>query len=318
MKLAHTALALVVGWAVLGTGLRAQDTPAKLWQELETLLPRKTTPTAPIGTPSAAIDWPTVVTKAEELMVRSGGTPVEPYAMFYLGGFYFDSGRFDEAKALFETLRDDSRFSKHPLVTIQLAKDGKTPVTQAIEDCASEMSWRTRHPRPPIPVPVLDTSVTATIQFTTGDVKIQFYKNVAPKHVENFLKHAAAGDYDGTKIGQVMQDAMVNVGDPASKLVADAEGKRPPPPQIPPIAAEFSNLSHTRGMVAMSRNMSTNESHGMQFVFVLKDNSFFDFTQTIFGRVIEGMEVVDAISKQQKTPGSASEVSIQGIKVEQK
>jgi len=71
-------------------------------------------------------------------------------------------------------------------------------------------------------------------------------------------------------------------------------------------------------MVAMSRNMSTNESHGMQFVFVLKDNSFFDFTQTIFGRVIEGMEVVDAISKQQRTPGSGSEVSIKGIKVEQK
>jgi peptidylprolyl isomerase len=318
MRLAQAGFALVVGWAVLGSELAAQDSPAKLWQELETLLPRKTSPTMPVGTPSGAIDWPAIVSKAEELLVRSGGTPVEPYAMFYLGGFYFDSGRLDEAKALFETLRDDGRFAKHPLVTVLLAKDSKSPVAQAIEDCASEMSWHKRHPRQPVPVPVLDTDVTATISFSTGDVKIQFYKNVAPHHVENFLKHAAAGDYDGTKVSQVMQDAMVNVGDPATKLAADSQGQKPPAPSIPPVPSEYSSLSHTRGMVAMSRNMTTTESHGMQFVFVLKDNAFFDFTQTIFGRVIEGMDVVDAISRQQRTPASGTDVVIKGIKIDKK
>jgi peptidyl-prolyl cis-trans isomerase B (cyclophilin B) len=314
---------IVAAAAAFGSALVAQETPpAKLWQELEQIFPRRSGigPAAPIGTPSAAIDWTKHVAKAEELMVRAGGTPVEPYAMYYLACFYFESGRLDEAKAIFETLR--SQFGTHPLVATQLAKDGKSLVAQAIEDCASEMSWRQRHPRAPIPTPVLDPGTTATLHFSSGDVKIQFYKNVAPRHTENFIKHAQAGDYAGTKIGQVVQDALVTCGDTqqASKQPPDQGKPAGSESTAQPVPHEFANLSHTRGMVAMSRNMTSNESHGMTFQFVLKDQPYFDFTQTIFARVVEGLEVVDAISKQQRmqAPGTPSDTVLKSVTIDAK
>jgi peptidyl-prolyl cis-trans isomerase B (cyclophilin B) len=316
-------LVLVAAFAASAGGvvLAQELATGKLWQELEQTFPRRSGagPAAPIGTPSAAIDWQKHVSKAEELMVRAGQTPVEPYAMFYLACFYFEAGRLAEAKAIFDTLKTE--FSKHPLVTAQLAKDGKSLVTQAIEDCASEISWQQRHPRKPIPAPVLDAGTTATLQFSTGDVKIQFYKNVAPKHTDNFLKHVEAGDYNGTKIGQVVQDSLVTCGDSGIQMKPEDRGKPPvQDPKATPVPHEFANLSHTRGMVAMSRSMVSNESHGMTFQVVLKDQPYFDYTQTIFARVIEGLEVVDAISRQQRgqAAGTQSDVVLKGVKIETK
>jgi cyclophilin family peptidyl-prolyl cis-trans isomerase len=88
-------------------------------------------------------------------------------------------------------------------------------------------------------------------------------------------------------------------------------------PKAVPVPHEFANLSHTRGMVAMSRNMTSNESHGMTFQIILRDQPYFDFTQTIFARVVEGLEVVDAISRQQRSqaPGTPSEVTITGVDI---
>ena len=181
-----------------GSFLAAQgdNSPGKLWKEIDGVVPRRSGPT-PMPVPSGAIDWVERTTKAEELMVRSADTPVEPFAMMYLGNFYFEGGRFDEAKAMFETIV--SRFPNHPLVTLKLSKETKPVAVQALEDCASELSWRQRHPRPPMAAPVLDPKITATIHFSSGDVKIRFYKNVAPKHFESFVNHVKAGDYDGTR-----------------------------------------------------------------------------------------------------------------------
>jgi peptidyl-prolyl cis-trans isomerase B (cyclophilin B) len=226
---------------------------------------------------------------------------------------YFDAGRLDEAKAIFDTLK--SSFSTHPLVTTQLAKEGKPIVAQAIEDCAAEIAWRQRHPRPPIPSPVLDESTTATLEFSTGKVKVRFYKNVAPKHFENFVKHAKDGDYNGTKIGQVVPDSLVTCGETPKPTKPEERMNPTQDPKVPPVPHEFANLSHTRGMVAMSRNMTSNESHGMNFQIILKDQPYFDFTQTIFGRVIEGLEVVDAISKR-SAPGTPSDVVLKGVTIE--
>jgi peptidyl-prolyl cis-trans isomerase B (cyclophilin B) len=319
VKPAFIRFVLVAALAATVTpAIVAQDTPAKLWQELEQTFPRRSGigPAAPIGTPSAAIDWSKHVGQAEELMVRAGGTPVEPYAMFYLASFYFDAGRLDEAKAIFETLK--TQFATHPLVTTQLNKEtGKSIVAQAIEDCAAEISWRQRHPRPPIPAPVLDEGTTATLEFSTGKVKIRFYKNVAPKHFDNFVRHAKNGDYNGTKIGQVVPDSLVTCGEIEKQPIKPEERMKPPvqDAKAPPVPHEFANLSHTRGMVAMSRNTTSNESHGMNFQFILKDQPYFDFTQTIFARVIDGIEVIDAISKK-AAPGTPSDVVLKGVTIE--
>jgi peptidyl-prolyl cis-trans isomerase B (cyclophilin B) len=294
MRFTNIASAFVVG--LMAAGALAQDpSPAKLWQEVEGVLPRKGQ-TGPINSPSAAIDWAEQVSKAEQVMVRSGQTPVEPFSMYYLANFLFESGRLDEALALFETIR--SQFPAHPLVMMQVAKDQKPLVSQAIEDCAAEISWRTRHPRPPIPAPVLDPKVTATLHLTNGDVKIRFYGNVAPHHVENFLKHAAAGDYDGTKVSQIIQESVVNLGDPQTKGPPTAPNQPAPRAEAGPSQPhEFANLSHVRGAIAMNRHLMGSESSTMPFQVILKDQPYFDFTQTIFGKVVEGLEIVDAVSR---------------------
>jgi cyclophilin family peptidyl-prolyl cis-trans isomerase len=211
--------------------------------------------------------------------------------MFYLGNFYFDAGRLDEAKAIFETIV--TQFPDHPLVKLALA-DNKSLVRQAIEDCAAELSWQTRYPRQEIRKPVLDEKVTATMHLSTGDVKLRFYANVAPAHVANFLKRAEAGEYDGTKVGMVMLDSTVTFGE---KVVPQA-GRDPreggtDPTQTQP--HEYSMLSHARGTLSMSRGGAG--SSLQLFQVVIKDQSNFDFTQTIFGRVVEGIEVVDAIAR---------------------
>jgi peptidyl-prolyl cis-trans isomerase B (cyclophilin B) len=152
-------------------------------------------------------------------------------------------------------------------------------------------------------------------------VKIQFYGNVAPKHAENFIKHAQAGDYNGTKIGQVVQDSIVTLGDLQTQVKPEDRGKPvAQDPKAAPIPHEFANLSHTRGMVAMGRSTVSNESHGMTFQIMLKDQPYFDFTQTIFARVVEGLDVVDAISRQQRSqaPGAPSDIVLKGVTIQTK
>lgn len=315
MTLKMTRFVTLVAFLALSVApLWAQgESPAKLWKEIDALVPRRAGP-VPVPMPSLAIDWNDRITKAEELLVRSADTPVEPYAMFYLGSFYFEGGRFDEAKAMFETIQRS--FPNHPLVTVALSKDTKPLAVQAFEDCATELSWRARHPRPASVAPVLDPKVTATIHFSTGDVKLRFYRNVAPKHFERFVKNAKAGEYDGTKIGQTVPDQLVGAGDPATKL-PPAQGplnKVPVQPSGPGIPHEFSALSHQRGTVAMTRSLTGNESSGLQFQFFLRDQAYFDFTDTIFAKVVEGMDVLEAISKQPRPP--ATETTIKGISFE--
>jgi peptidyl-prolyl cis-trans isomerase B (cyclophilin B) len=315
MRLSSTPFALILFLAA--ASLAAQDAvPSKLWFEVDQYLPRRGQ-MGTVNSPSAAIDWAEQVNKAEQVMVRAGQTPVEPYAMFYLGNFYFEAGRLDEALAMFETIRSSA--PDHPLVKLSLSKDQKPVVLQAIEDCAAEIAWRNRHPRPPLPVPALDPKVTATIHLSTGDVKVRFYRNVAPKHVENFLKHAAAGDYDGTKVTQVVPESVVNLGDPTSKGTPPG-GAAPAPNQAAPSQPhEFANLSHVRGMVAMTRHMLGMESSTMPFQIMLKDQPYFDFTQTIFGRVVEGVEVIDAISRLPKNQYQvpATDVLIKSITIKE-
>jgi hypothetical protein len=179
MKLTRIASAVIL--VLSAARALAQDAvPAKLWQELDQMLPRKGQ-LGSINSPSSAIDWTEQVSKAEQLLVRSGSTPVEPFAMYYLASFLFEAGKLDEAMALYETIK--VQFPDHALVKLALAKEQKPVVLKAIDDCASEMAFRAKHPRPPLPVPVLNPKTTVTLHYSTGDVKIRFYDNVAPHHV---------------------------------------------------------------------------------------------------------------------------------------
>lgn len=133
----------------------------------------------------------------------------------------------------------------------------------------------------------------AVIETNMGTIVFKFHPEVAPKTVENFKKSANSGFYNGTKFHRVIPDFMIQGGDPNSKSSdRSTHGMGGPGYTIP---AEFSSISHKRGIVSMARRGDNINSAGSQFFIVVKDSTFLDKEYTVFGEVIQGMDVVDKI-----------------------
>jgi cyclophilin family peptidyl-prolyl cis-trans isomerase len=132
----------------------------------------------------------------------------------------------------------------------------------------------------------------AEIHTSEGDITIRFFPDVAPNHVKNFTDLAQKGFYNGTKFHRVIPGFMVQGGDPNTKTDETSSwgtggsGKN--------VAAEFSTVSHKRGIVSMARSSDPN-SASSQFFIVVKDSPFLDRQYTVFGQVTSGMDVADKI-----------------------
>jgi len=133
----------------------------------------------------------------------------------------------------------------------------------------------------------------AVIETNIGAMVFKFRPEVAPKTVENFKKLANSGFYNGTKFHRVIPDFMIQGGDPNSRSSdRSTHGMGGPGYNVP---AEFSSISHKRGIVSMARRGDDINSAGSQFFIVVKDSTFLDGQYTIFGEVTQGMDVVDKI-----------------------
>ncbi len=134
--------------------------------------------------------------------------------------------------------------------------------------------------------------VRALIETKYGTMEIRFFPEVAPKHVENFIKLAKSGFYDGTIFHRVIPGFMIQGGDPNTKGPDKSTYGMGGPGYT--INAEFNNISHKRGIVSMARERDP-DSAGSQFFIVVKDSPFLDGKYTVFGEVVKGMEVADKI-----------------------
>ncbi len=134
----------------------------------------------------------------------------------------------------------------------------------------------------------------AVIKTNLGTIVFEFLPDVAPKMVANFKELAKSGFYNGTTFHRVINGFMIQGGDPLSKDADPSnDGTGEGPRKMP---AEFTTkYKHVRGMVSTARAQDPN-SGSCQFFIVQKDSAFLDGKYTIFGRVLEGMDVVDAIS----------------------
>ena len=141
---------------------------------------------------------------------------------------------------------------------------------------------------------VSDVKVTgdeiAVITTSRGVIKFKFYPEAAPNHVASYIELARAGFYDGTTFHRVEPGFVIQGGDPNSKTGAGPVGTGGPGYSL---AAEFSKVPHLEGTVAMARSQSP-DSAGSQFYICLAPASFLDGQYTVFGQVIEGMDVVKA------------------------
>ena len=147
-----------------------------------------------------------------------------------------------------------------------------------------------------------------------GTVVIDLLPDVAPKHVAQIVALAKEGAYDGVVFHRVIDGFMAQTGDVANgKAGGDLSMAGMGGSAMPDIPAEFSNtLSFQRGVVGMARANDPNSANS-QFFITFADASFLDGQYTIFGNVISGMEVVDAIQRGEPpaTPDVMTKVTVQ-------
>jgi len=142
-----------------------------------------------------------------------------------------------------------------------------------------------------------DDSPKAIIETRFGDIEIRLFPDVAPKHVENFITLAKSGFYDGTIFHRVIPGFMIQGGDPNTRgMDKSIYGQGGPEHSV---KAEFNKRSHIRGIVSMARSRHP-DSAGSQFFIVVNDSKFLDQQYTVFGEVINGMEVADKIVSQKR------------------
>jgi len=125
------------------------------------------------------------------------------------------------------------------------------------------------------------------IETAHGEVLIELYPDSAPNTVANFKALAGKGFYDGLKFHRVIAGFMAQGGDP------EGTGRGGPGYKV---KAEFNARKHVRGTVAMARSASP-DSAGSQFYICFGPQSHLDGQYTIFGQVVEGMDVVDQIKQ---------------------
>jgi peptidyl-prolyl cis-trans isomerase B (cyclophilin B) len=132
----------------------------------------------------------------------------------------------------------------------------------------------------------------AVIETRLGSMTLEFFPDVAPNHVANFIKLAKAGFYNGTTFHRVIPGFMIQGGDPNSKD-ADRSNDGTGGPGYT-IDAEFNQRPHLRGTLSMARAMDPN-SAGSQFFICVTDVPHLNGNYTVFGQVIRGIETVDKI-----------------------
>ncbi len=126
-----------------------------------------------------------------------------------------------------------------------------------------------------------------------GKIKIELYPDVAPKHVANFDSLVGEKFYDGTAFHRVIPGFMIQGGDPNSRT-GDRKTWGYGGPGQTNVPAEFSDLTHKRGIISAARSNDPN-SAASQFFICVGDAKFLDKNYSIFGEVLEGMDVADKI-----------------------
>tara|TARA_B100001564_G_C20430213_1_gene574193 strand:- start:218 stop:772 length:555 start_codon:yes stop_codon:yes gene_type:complete len=148
------------------------------------------------------------------------------------------------------------------------------------------------------------------LKLKDGDVVIELFDKIAPKHVERFKKLAEEKKYDGVVFHRVIDGFMAQTGDVEfgnsnnDKFNIGRAGTGGS--SYPDLKAEFSDLPHERGTLSMARS-SDPDSANSQFFICFKQSSFLDRQYTVFGKVVSGMEFVDLIKRGEGSNGEVND-----------
>ena len=132
----------------------------------------------------------------------------------------------------------------------------------------------------------------AIIKTGFGNIKFSLLPDIAPETVRNFSQLVKSGFYNETLFHRVIPGFMIQGGDPNTKNPDKSTWGQGGPGYN--LKAEFNTRSHLRGIVSMAR-ANDPDSAGSQFFIVTSDSTFLDRQYTVFGEVVDGMEVADKI-----------------------
>jgi cyclophilin family peptidyl-prolyl cis-trans isomerase len=193
--------------------------------------------------------------------------------------------------------------------------------SKAKTDTKAQAEPKTEAPQPVVPLSQFFPSWATVVPGITGNpdhqlcldistggrVVIQLRPDLAPAHVERLKKLARDKFYDGHKFHRVIEGFMAQTGDPTGTGGGDSP--------LPDLKAEFNSLPHLRGVLSMARTDDPNSANS-QFFIVFQPSLFLDNTYTAFGRVVSGMQFVDAIARGEppENPSILMQASVCGDK----
>ena len=257
-------------------------------------------------------------TELQELARRQPDTHAAPWALYIAATSAIHERRYEDAQAILAQLR--SSHPDHLLVkdtfTIEGEAGSLSVVDRLDQRIALQRSWVAAHPtlfeNPASPA----DAPRVRIKTDRGDLVVALYPDLAPKHVENFLKLVREGYYSGTKFHRVVAGSLIEGGDPNSKEGDPATWGQGGPEYT--IEKEENTLKHFPGVLSAAKSPGGEQSSGSQFVITTAEAHFLDDQNVVFGRVLEGMEVVREIERGGVVPNTArpqDPVSIQATEV---
>jgi peptidyl-prolyl cis-trans isomerase B (cyclophilin B) len=149
-----------------------------------------------------------------------------------------------------------------------------------------------------------------------GEMEIVLFPDLAPKHVESFLKLANSGFYNGTIFHRILPGFLIQGGDPLTKDPANKNkyGTGGPGYTVP---AEFSKVVHEKGILSAARTQDPN-SAGSQFFIMVAKAPHLDGQYTVFGEIVKGVDVAETIVSQPRdlrdNPVERIEMTIEVVK----
>ena len=248
------------------------------------------------GTPQAAM--PSTQELDPEALQRAatnlGDKPAADWARLLAALGHAEKGSFDDASEVALQLKN-SGDKLLTSFTLPLGKDGKevslaehlNEAIKATEAFRTENARLFSNEEPPADAPV------AVIETALGNIEVALYPNLAPKHVENFIKLATEGFYDGTKFHRVVKDFMIQGGDPNTKEGApETWGQGGPGYKV---EREVNSLVHFPMVLAAAKMGQDVESSGSQFYIMTGSKHDLDGKHVVYGKVVGGESVVRAI-----------------------
>ena len=147
------------------------------------------------------------------------------------------------------------------------------------------------------------------LKLKDGDVKIELFPDVAPKHVERIKTLANEGKYDDVVFHRVIEGFMAQTGDVefgnSSSDKFDLRRAGTGGSTLPDLPAEFSDIPHEKGILSMARSSPPNSANS-QFFICFESAPHLDRNYTVFGKVVEGIEFVDMIKRGEGASGAVS------------